>query len=40
MEAKNLGELYDLPLMDWPAIEARLEQPITMAPDKIGRAHV
>jgi len=36
MEAKNLGELYDLPTMDWAAVEARLEQPITMAPDTGG----
>jgi len=36
MDAKNLGELYDLPLMDWAPIEARLEQGITMAPDTGG----
>ena len=36
METKNLGELYNLPPMDWAAIEARLEQPITMAPDTGG----
>ncbi len=36
MEAKNLADLYDLPLMDWAAVEARLEQPITMAPDTGG----
>ncbi len=36
MEAKNLGELYDLPVMDWATIETRLEQDITMAPDTGG----
>jgi hypothetical protein len=36
MEAKNLGELYDLPPMDWAAVAARLEQGITMAPDTGG----
>src|SRR5438093_1043893 len=32
MEAKNLADLYNLPPMDWAAVEARLEQGITMAP--------
>jgi PPOX class probable F420-dependent enzyme len=36
METKNLGELYDLPPMDWAAVAARLEQGITMAPDTGG----
>ena len=36
MEAKNLGELYDLPVMDWAPIEARLDKGITMAPDTGG----
>jgi hypothetical protein len=36
METKNLGELYDLPPMDWATIEAGLEKPITMAPDTGG----
>jgi len=36
MEAKNLGELYDLPVMDWATIETRLEQGITLAPDTGG----
>ena len=36
MEAKNLADLYNLPPMEWPAIEARLDQGITMAPDTGG----
>ena len=36
MEAKNLADLYNLPPMDWAAVEARLEQGITMAPDTGG----
>ena len=27
MEATNLADLYNLPLLDWPAIEARLGGP-------------
>ena len=27
MEAKNLAELYDLPLVDWKRVEARLDGP-------------
>jgi PPOX class probable F420-dependent enzyme len=36
MEAKNLADIYDLPLLDWAAIEARLEQGLTQAPDTGG----
>ena len=37
VEAKNLAELYDLPLLDWRVIEARLEQGVTQAPGTGGR---
>ena len=36
MEAKNLAELYDLPVLDWNAIEARLNDAITQAPGTGG----
>jgi Pyridoxamine 5'-phosphate oxidase len=36
METKNLADLYNLPAMDWTAVEARLDQGITMAPDTGG----
>src|SRR5881392_1349663 len=36
METKNLGDIYNLPAMDWATVEARLEQGITMAPDTGG----
>lgn len=36
MIAKNLADLYGLPLMDWAAIEARLAQGLTQAPDTGG----
>ena len=36
MEAKNLADLYDLPLVDWSAITERLEQGFTQAPDTGG----
>jgi hypothetical protein len=36
MDAKNLAELYDLPLVDWHDIEARLDAGITQAPDTGG----
>jgi hypothetical protein len=36
MEAKNLADLYDLPLVDWASIEARLEQGMTQAPGGRG----
>jgi hypothetical protein len=34
--AKNLAELYDLPLLDWTRITARLEQGLSQAPDTGG----
>lgn len=36
MRAKNLADLYDLPLVDWAAITARLEQGLTQAPGTGG----
>jgi hypothetical protein len=36
VEAKNLADLYDLPLVDWSAVTARLEQAITQAPSTGG----
>jgi PPOX class probable F420-dependent enzyme len=34
--AKNLGELYDLPLVEWSEVVARLEEPMPQAPDSGG----
>jgi hypothetical protein len=36
METKNLAELYELPLMDWAAVRAGLEQDLTQAPGTGG----
>jgi PPOX class probable F420-dependent enzyme len=36
MEATNLADLYDSPLLDWDRITARLEQGLTQAPDTGG----
>jgi hypothetical protein len=36
VEAKNLADLYDLPLLEWRAIEARLAQDIPQAPGTGG----
>lgn len=36
MEARNLAALYDLPLLDWASVEARLRAGITQAPDTGG----
>jgi PPOX class probable F420-dependent enzyme len=36
MEAKNLGTLYDLPLVEWSAIERRLGAGLEQAPDTGG----
>ena len=36
MKATNLADLYQLPLMDWAHIEARLEQGVTQAPQTGG----
>jgi PPOX class probable F420-dependent enzyme len=32
MEAKNLADLYDLPLLEWPQITSRLDRGLTQAP--------
>lgn len=36
MEAKNLADLYHLPLMDWGRIEARLDEGLAQAPGSGG----
>lgn len=36
MDATNLAELYDLPLLDWARIEARLNEGLTQAPGSGG----
>jgi PPOX class probable F420-dependent enzyme len=36
MDAMNLGELYDLPLLDWSAIDAGLSAGFTQAPGTGG----
>jgi len=36
MEAKNLADLYDLPLLDWNRIAARLDEGVTQAPGTGG----
>jgi PPOX class probable F420-dependent enzyme len=36
MRAKNLADLYDLPTLDWAAIETRLDQGVTQAPGAGG----
>jgi hypothetical protein len=36
MEATNLADLYDLPLMDWSQIQARLDEGLTQVPDSGG----
>jgi PPOX class probable F420-dependent enzyme len=35
-EAKNLADLYDLPLVEWSAVTARLDQGVTQAPSTGG----
>jgi len=35
-EAKNLADLYDLPLVDWSAVTARLDRGLTQAPGTGG----
>ena len=32
MDARNLADLYDLPLLDWSSIERRLGEGVTQAP--------
>jgi hypothetical protein len=36
MDAKNLADLYDLPLLDWRDVVARLEAGVTQAPGTGG----
>ncbi len=36
MDARNLGELYGLPLMEWRTIEDRLDRGVTQAPGAGG----
>jgi hypothetical protein len=36
MDATNLADLYDLPLLDWSQIEAGLDKGITQVPDSGG----
>ena len=36
MDAKNLADLYELPLLDWSRIEARLSEGFTQAPGTGG----
>jgi len=36
MESKNLADLYDLPMLDWEPIAARLERGMTQAPGAGG----
>jgi hypothetical protein len=36
VQARNLGDLYGLPLLDWVRIESRLEQGVTQAPGTGG----
>src|SRR3954454_23137489 len=36
MHAKNLAGLYDLPVLHWAAIEARLDQGLSQAPEAGG----
>jgi hypothetical protein len=36
MDAKNLADLYDLPLLEWSSIEARLRDGVPQAPGEGG----
>ncbi len=36
MEAKNLADLYDLPLLEWGHVTSALDQGLTQAPDTGG----
>jgi PPOX class probable F420-dependent enzyme len=36
VKARNLADLYQLPLLDWAKIQARLEKPIPQAPGSGG----
>ena len=37
MDATNLADLYDSPLLDWDRITARLDQGLTQAPGRAAR---
>ena len=39
MDARNLADLYDLPLVDWAPIEAALDAGLTQAPGTGGPDH-
>jgi hypothetical protein len=39
MDATNLADLYELPLLDWDRIEARLDEGVTLAPGSGGPNH-
>src|SRR3954454_20782418 len=39
MRTKNLADLYNLPLVDWEAVVARLEAGLTQAPGSGGPDH-
>jgi Pyridoxamine 5'-phosphate oxidase len=36
MDAKSLADIYELPMLDWDRIEARLDEGVTQAPDTGG----
>lgn len=36
METKNLADIYELPVVEWARVEARLEEGLTQAPDTGG----
>ena len=36
MHAKNLADLYDLPVLDWAMVTGRLDAGISQAPDTGG----
>jgi hypothetical protein len=36
VEALNLADIYGLPLLEWAAIESRLDQGVTQAPETGG----
>ena len=39
MKAKNLAELYDLPIVDWARVSDRLDAGLTVAPGSGGPKH-
>jgi hypothetical protein len=36
VEARNLADLYDLPLVEWTSVTARLDQAVPQAPGTGG----